>query len=95
MTDYAKLIAEAERSTDSYYPMTDADLRELCGNLAAAMRELALPPGWRWMEVRREDGATANQAGGDWGAFRPDGILVDVYPTAAAAMAALEEDDNG
>jgi hypothetical protein len=62
---------------------------ELIDRLAAALEEMELPEGWRWTEAMREDGATANQAGPDWGAFRSDGVMVDVYTTSREAMAAL------
>jgi hypothetical protein len=101
MTDYNALIAEARLHAGmARMEYTDVanTLADVIDRLAAALRELlAPPPGWRVTEWTREDGARAVlRNDGNWHSLDKNDFRVPgTYATAAAAMAALEEKENG
>jgi hypothetical protein len=94
----AELIAEAEtRASLLRHPDAPEDniTAHLLGRLASALRECDVPAGWRVTRCEHENGDIATEEDdGTWLVLAVDGSVVDVdKPTAAAAMAALEENE--
>lgn len=102
MNKYDALIAEAEEAALDWQDCAISEEADLLHRLATALREAQahVPPvGWRVTEYAREDDARVTTAGSDWIAcatharplLRHGTSEWLCYPTAAAAMAAIEE----
>ena len=90
MTNYKELIAEAEKAADSW---SQADRPDLLRRLVAAVRELAPPEGWQIDSFKSADGERVIFRGAvAWheDELRDDDGMLLSFPTASAAMAALD-----
>lgn len=104
-TDPKALIAEARelkekiRKTGAVL-FGDYELSDAFDRLAAALEEATVPEGWRVTETRRDDGAYIEFGSSRWFAFQRTGEQVAfsdetaTFPTACAAMAALDGEET-
>lgn len=97
MTNYAELIAEAEQVADEMRGdlCANSSHQSLFARLAAAVRELAPPEGWRVTEYANNKGIkvwTESDEPEDWWKILNwnDPDEERCFPTASAAMAALD-----